>query len=96
VKVVEDGNLRDDSSCSQVLRDYLARLPDSEPIRRYVEQCLSSSFPKSGMALQHLVNELGRRLDYIMTNGRYQGTPNKVGFDGTWKSPEGHTIIVEV
>lgn len=96
VKIAGDGNLRDDSPCSQELRDYLAQLPDSETIRAYVEQCLSSSFPKSGMALQDLVNELGRRLDYIVTNGRYQGTPNRIGFDGTWQSPEGHTIILEV
>lgn len=47
------------------------------------------------MVLQDLVNELGRRLDYVVTNGRYQGTSNSIGFDGIWKS-EGHTIIVEV
>jgi hypothetical protein len=48
------------------------------------------------MVLQDLVNELGRRLDYDVTNGRYQGTSNSIGFDGLWKSPEGQTIIVEV
>jgi hypothetical protein len=47
------------------------------------------------MVLQDLVNELGRRLDYVVTNGRYQGTSNSIGFDGIWKS-EGHTIVVEV
>jgi hypothetical protein len=48
------------------------------------------------MVLQDLINELGRRLDYSVTNGRYQGTANKIGFDGIWVSPEGATIIVEV
>jgi hypothetical protein len=48
------------------------------------------------MVLQDLVNELGRRLDYTVTNGRYQGTQNAIGFDGLWRSPEGHTIVVEV
>lgn len=48
------------------------------------------------MVLQDLVNELGRRLDYKVTNGRYQGTVNAIGYDGIWQSPEGHAIIVEV
>lgn len=48
------------------------------------------------MVLQDLVNELGRRLDYKVTNGRYQGTVNSIGFDGIWLSPEGHTIVLEV
>jgi hypothetical protein len=48
------------------------------------------------MVLQDLVNELGRRLDYKVTNGRYQGTTNAIGYDGIWTSPEGHTIVAEV
>jgi hypothetical protein len=48
------------------------------------------------MVLQDLINELGRRLDYNVTNGRYQGTVNAVGYDGIWVAPEGHTIIAEV
>jgi hypothetical protein len=82
VKIAGDGNILDDSICSQELKEYLAELPDSEKIHAYVEQCLSFSFHRSGMALQDLVNELGRRLEYAVTNGRYGGTPNKIGFDG--------------
>ena len=48
------------------------------------------------MVLQDLVNELGRRLEYSVSNGIYQGTVKATGFDGLWISPEGHTIIVEV
>src|ERR1700722_7666097 len=95
VKIAGDGNIIYDSTCSQELKEYLAKLPDSEKIRAYVEQCLSSGFHRSGMALQELVNELGRRLEYTVTNGRYGGTANKIGFDGIWKSPESHTIVVE-
>jgi hypothetical protein len=90
-----DGKLRDNSECSAELRQYLVGIPSSK-VASYVEQCLSSSFDKSGMVLQDLINELGRRLDYVVLNGRYQGTVNAVGFDGLWKSPEGHSIIVEV
>jgi hypothetical protein len=96
VKIAGDGNLRDSSPCSQEVRDYLAQLSESARIRAYIEQCLTSSFPRSGMVLQDLINELGRRLDYTVTNGRYQGVPNRIGFGGTWRSPEGHAIIVEV
>jgi hypothetical protein len=77
-------------------RAYLTQVSNSARIRSYIEQCLTAGFPKSGMVLQELVNELGRRLDYVVTNGRYQGTPSKIGFDGIWRSPEGHTVIIEV
>ena len=48
------------------------------------------------MVLQDLVNEMGRRLDFKVTNGRYQGTTGEIGFDGLWKGPEGNDLIVEV
>lgn len=68
----------------------------TDKIAQYVDHCLSVPFAKSGMALQDLVNELGRRLDYMVTNGRYQGVQGQIGFDGLWLSPEAHTLIVEV
>jgi len=57
---------------------------------------LSNAFPKGGQVLQDLVNELGRRLEYDVTNGRYQGTTNAVGFDGIWRDPSGHGLVIEV
>jgi hypothetical protein len=94
VAIAGDGSLKDSSLCSLELRDYLAQIP-SKKLSDYVEHCLSSGFAKSGMVLQDLINELGRRLDYGVKNGRYQGTTNTIGFDGIWTS-EGHTIIAEV
>jgi hypothetical protein len=94
VAMAGDGSLKDESNCSLELRAYFSEIPSGK-LSDYVEHCLSSGFNKSGMVLQDLVNELGRRLDYAVTNGRYQGTSNSIGFDGIWKS-EGHTIIVEV
>lgn len=90
-----DGTLRDQSVCSEELRSYLGQIT-SEKIGAYIEHCLATSFPKSGMVLQDLVNELGRRLDYQVTNGRYQGVSNAVGYDGIWQSPERHSLVVEV
>jgi hypothetical protein len=90
-----DGNLRDNSPCCQELREYISEV-ESEKLAKYVEHCLTHSFSKSGAVLQDLVNELGRRLDYKVTNGRYQGTVNSIGFDGIWTSPERHSLVVEV
>ena len=95
VSTAGDGALKDDSTCSAELREYLGKVGTGE-IARYVDHCLSVVFAKNGMVLQDLVNELGRRLDYVVTNGRYQGTQGKIGFDGLWLSPEGHTLVVEV
>ena len=89
------GDLRDDSLCSTEMRTYFSQL-STPKLTTYVERCLSSAFPKSGMVLQDLINELGRRLDFSVENGRYQGTTNTVGFDGIWRSPEGRSIVIEV
>lgn len=95
VATAGDGKLRDDSECSKELRAFLSQAP-SEKLSDYADYCLISGFSKSGMVLQDIVNELGRRLDYIVTNGRYHGTVNAIGNDGIWRSPENHSILVEV
>ena len=90
-----DGKLRDDNVSSSELRAFLSEV-QTKQLRAYAEGCLSNAFPKSGHVLQDVVNELGRRLDYTVTNGRYQGTTNRIGSDGLWRSPEGHDLVVEV
>ncbi len=95
VATAGDGVLKDGSVCSSELRGYLSQIPSAK-LEVYVERCLESPFSKGGMVLQDLVNELGRRLDYRVTNGRYQGISGAIGFDGIWLSPEGHSIVAEV
>jgi hypothetical protein len=95
VAMAGDGNLKDGGTCPGELRKYLAEANTSK-LASYIEHCLESGFTKSGYVFQDLVNELGRRLDYRVLNGRYQGTVNDIGFDGIWVSSEGHTIIAEV
>lgn len=90
-----NGNLRDQSVCSDQLREYF-RTNSSERLSRYAQECLEQAFPESGFVLQDVVNELGRRLEFDVSNGRYRGIPNAVGFDGLWKVPGGATILVEV
>ena len=90
-----DSKLRNNSDCSIELREYLSQAA-SEKIFEYMETCLQSSFENSGFVLQDLVNELGRRLDYSVDNGLYQGRPNATGYDGIWNDPNGHALVVEV
>jgi hypothetical protein len=80
-----DGHLRDGSEASKELRGYLRVCP-SESLFNYARHCLEAAFDKSGMVLQDIVNELGRRLDFDVENGLYQGTKAAVGFDGIWHS----------
>lgn len=89
-----DGKLRDDSVCSSELRQYFQLLP-LKALEEYAERCLTHSFDAGGLVLQDLVNEIGRRLDYSVTNGRYRGVSGQVGYDGIWKSPEGASIVIE-
>ena len=95
VSTAGDGKLRDGSNCSTELRAFLSQV-ENDKLGEYAEQCLSSGFNKSGMVLQDIVNELGRRLEYTVVNGRYQGTSNAIGNDGLWRSPEGQYILIEV
>ncbi len=89
------GKLVDDSDCSEEFRAFLASVPSGN-LNNYAHQCLTHSFPDSGLALQDVVNEIGSRLGAEVTPGRYRGTSKHVGFDGLWKFSNGKSIIVEV
>jgi hypothetical protein len=53
VATAGDGVLKDQSACSDELRDYFRRVLSSK-LEGYIEHCLTSSFTKSGMVLQDL------------------------------------------
>lgn len=95
VAVAGDGRLRDASECSQDLRAYLHETP-SDRIAAYVSECLQESFEDSGFVLQDVINEIGRRLEFQVEDGRYRGKQGLVGFDGIWRAGEDLAIIVEV
>jgi len=90
-----DGILRDSSPASEEFREFLTLVP-IESLSYYVRQCLEMPFPKSGSVLQDLVNELGRRLDFEVENGLYQGRRNAIGFDGIWRFAGDSELVVEV
>jgi hypothetical protein len=97
VSICGDGKLRDNTDTSAQFRKYLA-LQQSTKLKEYANYCLEHQFDKKdqkGFILQDIVNEIGRRLGYKVTNGIYQGKSNKIGFDGLWD--DGQTeLIVEV
>lgn len=90
-----DGKLKDNSPCSEELRQFLAE-QNEEQLATHARFCLDNSFDKSGYVLQDIVNEIGRRLGYSVTNGRYQGTKSDAGHDGLWMDGSHDHLIVEV
>ena len=75
------GKLKDGAATSNELRDFLAVVP-SNILKSYAEDCLTGSFPDSGLALQDVVNQIGKRLGYAVRDGQYRGKPGIIGFDG--------------
>jgi hypothetical protein len=90
-----EGELLDGGAASAEFRAYLSHVPSSV-LSRYTNECLAKSFPNSGLAFQDLVNEVGRRLGFSVTSGRYRGQAGQVGFDGLWRFPDQHAAVVEV
>jgi hypothetical protein len=90
-----DGLLLDGNQASVEFREFLTLVP-IDSLFAYAHQCLDVPFQKSGAVLQDLVNELGRRLDFEVKNGYYQGRRNAIGFDGIWSFPGEAELVVEV
>jgi hypothetical protein len=90
-----NGKLGDNSQCSVELRKYF-QTAKTENLRNYLQSCLQNPFDRSGFVLQDIVNEFGRRLDYTVENGPYQGKSNAIGFDGLWSDSDGYCIVAEV
>lgn len=90
-----DGKLLDGGTSSAEFRAFLSLVP-SELLRRYAVECIAESFANSGHAFQDLVNEVGRRLGFVVMPGRYRGVSGQNGFDGLWVFPDGHAAVVEV
>ncbi len=89
-----DCSLRDATECSVQFRQFLKVVP-SERLFGYARHCLETPFKKNGEVLQDIVNELGRRLEFNVENGLYQGKKNAIGFDGIWRSDGQPDLIVE-
>lgn len=96
VAIAGDGRLKDGSQCSAELRAYLNET-GSDKLIDYARECLDEAFDGSGLVLQDVVNEIGRRLEFTVEDGRYRsGGRSEVAFDGVWRVADGQAIIVEV
>lgn len=94
VGLAGSGNLRDGDESQEELRDYLSTV-EPEKLIEYAKFCLDNAFTDSGFVLQDVVNEIGRRLEFIVENGRYRGVRNENGFDGIWTSRWSESYVVE-
>lgn len=96
VGLAGDGKLRDGSDASKEFREFLTNVP-SGMLARYANECLGAEkFAEASAALQDVINEVGRRLGFIVQNGLYRGKVNEIGNDGLWSSDEPAAIILEV
>lgn len=86
--------LSDGGEASNEFRQFLSEV-EWDKLAEYANYCLENSFADSGQVLQDIVNEIGRRLGYVVENGRYQGVRNDIGFDGIW-TDEKTKLVVEV
>jgi hypothetical protein len=95
ITIAGDGRLTEDGETSKEFRSLLSEVP-SEMLAKFALNCLEEAFPESGLALQDVVNEMGRRLGLTVLSGRYRGKQGVVGNDGLWTLPSGHQVVVEV
>lgn len=90
-----DGKLRDHNKTSTDFREFLDEIP-SQLITQFANNCLTDGFTDSGLALQDVINQIGKRLSFTVEDGLYRGNQNEIGFDGIWTSKEGYSIVLEV
>jgi len=95
ISIAGNGKLTDGSTTCAEFRELLAEIP-AERIVQYADECLKEGFQDSGLALQDIINEVGRRLGFGVTYGRCRGKTGSIGNDGLWELPNGHKIVVEV
>src|SRR5437879_4744206 len=95
IQLAGDGRLRDGNITSCELRDWLGAIPLGR-LRACVEECLAESFEDGPLALQDAANEIGARLGFHVSRGRYRGIRGEAGNDGLWQADDGFSLLVEV
>tara|TARA_X000000950_G_scaffold253836_1_gene317118 strand:+ start:28 stop:1212 length:1185 start_codon:yes stop_codon:yes gene_type:complete len=87
-----DERLSDDSDAQIEMRDFFTKI-ENEKLTQYSNMCLKEPFENSGLVLQDIVNEMGRRINFEVKNGLYQGSSKKLGFDGIWRTSDFDFVI---
>ena len=90
-----DGKLKDGNTTSSEFRNLLD-IVQPNILFEFANYCLSNPFENSGLALQDIVNQIGKRLNFNVEYGLYKGKKNSIGFDGIWTTKDGYNIIIEV
>ncbi len=93
VALAGSGSLGDGNEASAEFRDLLSEVPEHSLVC-WARDAVEEGFQESGFALQDLVNEIGKRLGFAVSHGRYRGR-RRTGFDGLWTAPSGHCLVVE-
>lgn len=91
-----DGRFAENNETSREFREYLSRV-SPEKLKAYCAECLAGEkFASAAFALQDIINEIGRRLGFSVSGGRYRGVSGEIGYDGLWTLQRGHVLVVEV
>jgi len=93
--VAGDGKLLDGNPTSSEFRAFIKIIPSSQ-LSKYANECLTGKFEGNGLALQDIVNQIGRRCGFNVEYGRYRGKSGESGHDGLWTLKDSHKIVVEV
>jgi hypothetical protein len=86
------GNLKDGSQALNEFRQFLQEV-ESHKLSEYANFCVSNK--DYGEILQEVVNEIGRRLGFLVENGLHKGKSNAIGYDGIWTS-NNENFVIEV
>lgn len=93
VNLSAEGKLKDGNSCQLLLRDYL-KSASLDELAADLQESLGSTGANSAFIFQDIVNELGARIGFSVTNGRYRGVIDSIGYDGLWEVG-GSRLVVE-
>ena len=97
VAICGNGKLSDGSECSDQFRGFLENVP-SRILRKFADECLDGTNPRNsntGLILQDVANEVGKRLEFDVEHGFYRGSPSRIGYDGLWNS-NSFSFVIEV
>jgi len=93
VAITDDGKLHDGSECARQVREFL-KFQTADRIVAFANYCLKHSSELNNAALQDIVNEIGRRLEFDIAYGKYFGSRQPDGYDGLWSSGPAQLVVV--
>ena len=93
VAITDDGKLHDGSECARQVREFL-KFQTAERLATFARYCLKHNNDVNNAAMQDIVNEIGRRLEFEVAYGKYFGSRQPEGYDGLWSSGPKQLVVV--